>query len=44
LSQDPEEHRVYSIVIGTVTVRYVEDDDGVQVTAEGELPPGEHRI
>jgi hypothetical protein len=40
LSQDPEEHRVYRIQVGTVIVRYVQDDYGVQVTAEGELPTG----
>ena len=39
LSRDAGEYRVHRILVGTVTVRYVEDDYDVQVTAEGELPP-----
>jgi hypothetical protein len=38
LPESDEEHKVYRIRIDGVTVRYVEDMYGIQVTAEGELP------
>lgn len=37
LPENDEEHNVYRIRIDDVTVRYVEDMYGIQVTAEGEL-------
>jgi len=38
LPQNEKEYKVHRIRIDGVTVRYVEDSYGIQVTAEGELP------